>query len=299
MAQKNDKIIILVFIGIALFFCIFFAIVVFAVSRSSSAFVVRGFGGSVAQIDVTGAIRESEDIVRQIRKYQDDGSIKALVLRIDSPGGGVAASQEIYEQLVRFKKKGKPIVVSMGEVAASGGYYIACTADTIFASPGTVTGSIGVILSFPVFENLMDKVGIKMEVVKSGALKDVGDPGHRMTPQEQKMLQSVIDDTYGQFVSIVSENRDLDSSYVRSLADGSIFTGRQALEKGLVDKLGTLDDAIAAAGEMTDLGTKPRVVKERRYRRTWVDLLGDLLGIDIDRAMHVNPWPSLEYRYCQ
>ena len=184
----------------------------------------------------------------------------------------------------------------MGSVAASGGYYVSCAADTIFADPGSLTGSIGVIFSYPILQNLMDKVGVQMQVVKSGRLKDVGNFARQPSPEDVKMLQSVIDDTYDQFVNVVAQGRNLELDYVKGLADGSVFTGRQAQAKGLIDKIGTLEDAIAKAGEMSDLGSNPRVVKERRLRRTLLEQLTGVLGLDQIKTS-IRLWPSLEYRY--
>ena len=183
----------------------------------------------------------------------------------------------------------------MGSIAASGGYYIACAADTILANPGSLTGSIGVIFSFFEFQNLMNKVGVKLEVVKSGKLKDIGNPSRELTSEERAMLQSVIDDTYEQFIGVVAERRSLELDYVLKLADGSVFTGKQAVVNGLVDKLGTLEDAIATAGALADLGKQPRVIKEKRFRRTIFDELLGFIGLDI--RGHDNFMPALEYRF--
>jgi protease-4 len=296
MAKNRDRLIILIIIGAALILFVGFSLVVFLVSQTDTDMSFASLGNKVALIDITGVIEKPDDVIRQLKKYEDDSSIKALVLRIDSPGGGVAASQEIFDQLMKFKEKHKYIVVSMGAVAASGGYYVACAADTIFADPGTLTGSIGVIFSYPVLENLLDKVGIKMQVVKSGKLKDVGNFAREPSPEDIAMLQSVIDDTYDQFVSVVAVGRHLEIGYVKSLADGSVFTGRQAREKGLVDKLGTLEDAISKAGEMSDLGSNPRIIKERRINHTILDDLIGKLGLDQVKS-NIHLWPSLEYRY--
>jgi protease-4 len=297
MAQNRDKIIILIIVGAAFVLFMAFSIIFLFVSSpiSGTSFPpIRG--DSVALIEISGVIEKSDDVVRQLKEYEDDNSIKALVLRVDSPGGGVAAAQEIYDQLLKFKESKKFIVVSMGSLAASGGYYVSCAADTIFADPGTLTGSIGVIFSYPILQNLMDKVGVQMQVVKSGKLKDVGSFSREPTPEEIKMLQSVIDDTYDQFINVVADGRNLEVDYVKSIADGSVFTGRQAQEKGLVDKLGTLEDAIAKAGEMANLGSHPRVVKERRLRRTFFQELIGALGLDeVKSSIHL--WPTMEYRY--
>ncbi len=297
MAQNRDRLIILVIVGACFVLFIALSVIYFATSasRTDMTFVPIG-GDKVALIDITGVIEKSDDVVRQLKDYKDDSSVRALVLRVDSPGGGVAASQEIYDQLLKFKEKKKYIVVSMGSVAASGGYYVSCAADTIFADPGTLTGSIGVIFSYPILQNLMDKVGVQMQVVKSGKLKDVGNFARQPSPEDVKMLQSVIDDTYDQFVNVVAQGRNLELDYVRGLADGSVYTGRQAKEKGLIDKIGTLEDAIAKAGEMSDLGSNPRTVKERRLRRTLFEQLAGALGIDQIKSS-IRLWPSLEYRY--
>lgn len=297
MGKNRDKIIVAVIIISVIFLFFIFSGILFGLTRSAGGFDVGSLGGRVALVDVKGVITSSENVVRQLKKYQDDGSVKALVLRVDSPGGGVAASQEIYDQLLKFKDNGKFIVVSIGSVAASGGYYIACAADSIVANPGTVIGSIGVMISFPVFERLMDKVGVKMEVIKSGDLKDVGNYGRQMTAADREMLQALIEDSYDQFVNVVAESRDLEMDSVREFANGSVFTGRQSMELGLIDRLGTLQDAIAVAGEMSDLGDDPRTVKERPYRRPWWDLVMKLTGLDPEFLSGQRSWPHLEYIY--
>jgi len=254
--------------------------------------------GHLAQVDILGVIYSSDDIVRQIKKYEDDSSVKGIVLRVDSPGGGVAASQEIYDQLMKFREDGRIVVVSMGSMAASGGYYVSCAADSIVANPGTITGSIGVIMSYPVAEELMNKIGLGMEVIKSGKLKDVGNYARQPTPDDKRMLQSLIDDTYDQFVNVIADSRNIDIDNVRKFADGSIYSGRQAVELGLVDKLGTLNDAIALAGEMADLGDDPRVVKERLIKRPFWAAMGELFGVNLDTILEGRAQsPTLQYLF--
>lgn len=240
---------------------------------------ISGFGHKVALVEITGQIESSGEVVRQLRYYSKQGNVAAVVIRLDSPGGGVAASQEIFEEIGKLRDAGKIVVASMGSVAASGALYIACAVDTVVANPGTLTGSIGVIFQFPVYEGLMDKVGIRLETVRSGEFKDVGNPGRSITPREEEMLQSVIDDTYEQFVDVVAEGRRLERDSVLGLATGAIFTGQQALDLGLVDVLGNYQDAIDLAGSMAGLGDDPPTVRqsERRPFR-WIDLLGDWLG---------------------
>ena len=232
-----------------------------------------GRGRRVAVVEVEGTIYDSRRAVKQIKQYGKDSGIKALVMRIDSPGGGVAASQEIYEAVRRFREEGKPVVASMGSVAASGGYYIACGADTVMAAPGTTTGSIGVIVELIDVENLLKKIGVRIDVVKSGPYKDTGSPHRSITSEERRYLQSWIDDAFSQFVDRVAAERGMDRREVLKVADGRVFTGRQALESGLVDTLGYFDDAVSLAGRMAGIEGEPEIVRERPRRITWLDLL--------------------------
>ncbi len=302
MASKRNLIvglvILILFLGIGLLAMLAFFSSGPAYTESEDG--VFGLGSKVAVIDLTGIIMSSTDIVRQLKKYEDDGAVKAIVLRIDSPGGAVAPSQEIYDQVLEVRKK-KKIVASMGSVAASGGYYVACAADSIVANPGSLTGSIGVIFEFPVLADLFKKIGIKTEVVKSGELKDVGSYSRPMTENERQMLQSVINDTYEQFVEAVSKNRRMEKSEVLALADGSVFTGRQAKEKGLVDRLGNLQDALRLAGKMGGIQGEPRTVKEKKYRRRSIfDLVEDgIFGkkIEIPEELEEMLSPGLKYLF--
>ena len=269
MASKRNLVVGLVILFLFLGIGLLAALAYFSSAAGDYAETEDGvfsIGPKVAIIDVTGVISGSADVVRQLKKYAEDGSVKAIVLRIDSPGGGVAASQEIYDAVQEARKK-KQVVASMGSVAASGGYYVACGADSIMANPGTLTGSIGVIAEFPVFGELLKKIGIKTEVIKSGELKDVGSPTRPMTEKERAMLQSVINDTYDQFVEAVVKNRKMERQKVLALADGSVFTGRQAQANGLIDVLGNQEDAIRLAGKMGGISGAPRTVKEKKYRR--------------------------------
>jgi protease-4 len=251
----------------------------------------------VAVVEVYGEITDSRDVVRQLKKWADDGSVKAIVLDINSPGGAVAPSQEMYEQVRRIKEEGKIVVASFRSVAASGGYYVACAADKIVANPGTLTGSIGVVLQFPTAQKLFDKIGIRWETIKSGELKDVGDWSRPMTDKEEMMLKAVIDDTYEQFVEAVSEGRDRPKEDIYRYADGSIFTGRQAYNIGLVDTLGTYEDAISIAGEMAGLGPSPDVIKEKKKAPGFFDMLYGALGT-VERISKLEErQPSLMYLY--
>ncbi len=225
-------------------------------------FMVFGFLGSllsrlpvgdrVAVIKVRGAIIEPDRIVSKIQKAKEDKSVKALVLRVDSPGGSVGASQEIYRALEDFKSSGKPLVVSMGNVSASGGYYISAPADLIFANPGTITGSIGVIVQHTELKDLLEKLGIRTTAIKTGKFKDTLSPFRDLTPEEKEYLQKTIEDAYEQFLQAILKYRSkkIGEQKLREIADGRVFTGRVAKELGLVDELGNLQDAINRAKQM-------------------------------------------------
>lgn len=221
-------------------------------------------GGAVALVRIEGLLITSESVVEELNEYAEDGFVRAIVLRIDSPGGGVVASQEIFNAVRNAKKKGKKIVASLGSVAASGGYYVAAAADTIVANPGTLTGSIGVKMEFANVEKLLEKIGVKGMVVKAGEYKDVGSPFRDMTDPEKQLLQGVIDDVHGQFIDAVAEGRNLPATDVKAIADGRIFTGRQALALKLVDELGDLEDSVRIAGTLAGIKGKPRIVEKKK-----------------------------------
>lgn len=232
--------------------------------------------GKIALINIDNIITHSANIVRQIKKYSDDKSIKVIVLRINSPGGSVAPSQEIYSEILKARKKSNmKVITSMGNLSASGGYYIACASDIILANPGTITGSIGVIMTFSNMLELMGKIGIKAEVVKSGKYKDTGSPMKNFTDEERQLIQGVIDDVYDQFINVVAHGRNLDIEKVKKLSDGRIFTGRQALKLGLVDKLGSLEDAIELGARMVNIKGKPKVISEKKEKSLLHWILGE------------------------
>lgn len=218
---------------------------------------------AIGVIEVEGMILDAKPIVRQFKTYAKNPFIKAIVLRVNSPGGGVSASQEIYNEIIKTKAKGKKIVVSMGAVAASGGYYISCPADIIVANPGTLTGSIGVIMQYPMAEELFKKLGIKMEVIKSRQHKDIGSPFRQMTEKEKQLLSEVVTDIYQQFVDVVRENRQLSKEKVLEIADGRILSGQQAQKLGLVDSLGSYEDAIRISSNLVGIVGEPHIIKER------------------------------------
>ncbi len=236
------------------------------------------FGDKIGLVRVEGGIYNSSPAVDEIVEFGKDDNIKALLVRIDSPGGGVAAAQEIYEELKKVSDQGKPVIVSMGSLAASGGYYVACGADTIVANPGTLTGSIGVIMRFAQAEELLKKIGVGYEVVKTGQYKDIGSPSRPLSSEERVLLTDLLDDVYDQFVSVIVTERNLSREYVEGFSDGRLLTGRQAYEMGLVDSLGNFQDAIMLAGAMAGIDGEPVVVTPRRKSFTLWDLLNELAG---------------------
>src|SRR5208283_3447298 len=232
-------------------------------------------------IELKGTIVDCRETLRQITDFRKNSSIKAIVLRVDSPGGAVGPSQEIYREIQRTIRS-KPVVASMGSLAASGGYYISSAASHIVANPGTITGSIGVIIHFPNLQGLFGKIGYQMTTIKSGKFKDIGNPDREMTPEEKELLQTTIDETYRQFVRDVAQARHLPEDDVRKVADGRIIMGEKALELKLVDQLGNFEDAVAKAGELAKIEGEPEVVKPKRAK---FSLLEFVLGSDASDKM--------------
>ncbi len=246
----------------------------------------------VALVRIEGPILDSKGTVDEIKEHVKDNSIKAIILRIDSPGGAVAPSQEIYDEVKKAASK-KKVVVSMGSVAASGGYYIASAATRIIANPGTLTGSIGVIMEIPNIEGLMDKIGIKAEVIKSGENKDIGSMFRSMKKEEKEILQGVMDNVHEQFIRAVSEGRKMKIEDVRKMADGRIFTGEQAAKNGLVDGLGTLDDATRTAAKLAGIAEEPEVVTKKE-KLSFIDILRNTFPKEI---ADIFPTVKLKYQY--
>jgi protease-4 len=252
-----------------------------------------GGGGKVAVVPVTGIITESEGTIELLKKYGKDADVRAVVLRIDTPGGGVGPSQEIHEEVGKLREK-KPVVVSMGALAASGGYYIASAAGKIYANPGTITGSIGVIMPFVNMRGLAEKIGIRGMEVKSGPFKDAGSSLRDMTPAEKVLLQAVVDNTHMQFVRAVAEGRRLPVSKVLAVADGRILSGEQALALGLVDALGNQEDAVAEAGRLGGIRGEPEVVTPQKKKISLVELLKQEVRTLVDERLSTGPG-AIEY----
>jgi protease IV len=244
-------------------------------------------GEKIAVISIEGVLSTSSDIIEQFKQYKQDKKVKALVLRIDSPGGTVVAAQEIYAEIQKLRAE-KTVLASMGNVAASGGYYVACAAQEIVANPGTLTGSIGVISEYPNIEQLMRKVGLKSEVLKSGRFKDLGNPTREMTEEERALLQDLIDNIHRQFIRDVANGRGKTVEEIEPWADGRVFTGEQAKEIGLVDRLGNFQDALDRAAELAGIEGEPVILyPEKRRKKIWEYLVQGLAeGIgDLFRAV--------------
>lgn len=237
-------------------------VILFGIGKAILPEMILAGKDGVAIVRVEGPILDSYQTVQELKTFAENPLVKAIVVRIDSPGGGVAPSQEIYNAVKRVRKeKNMAVVASMGTVAASGGYYIAVATDRILANPGTLTGSIGVIMQLANFQELLEKVGVKNVVVKSGKFKDIGSPFRPMQDEDRKLLQSVMNDVHRQFIEVVAEGRSLDLSEVELLADGRVFTGQQAKSILLVDDIGDLHDAIKLAGELGGIEGEPRVME--------------------------------------
>ena len=233
-------------------------------------------GQKLAIVELEGLILESEPLVRELQEHQDNPSVRAMVLRINSPGGVVGPTQEIYAAVKRFRKAGKPVVASLGSVGASGGYYVAAAADRIYANPGSLTGSIGVVMQMTNVEGLLKKVGVEYVVVKSGRYKDIGNFARAMSPEERRILQALLDDVYNQFVDAVAQGRGLDRQAVLGFADGRVVSGQAAKEIGMVDALGGLEDAIEGAAQLAGLPKRPKLILPRRRFSLWNLLLNQL-----------------------
>lgn len=263
------------------------ATIVYLAGESSSGLSLSG--NQIASLELEGVISDSREFVNQLKDYGKRASVKSVVVRINSPGGGVAASQEIYEAIKKFRADTKKkVVVSMGSVAASGGYYVACGADRIFANPGTITGSIGVIAEWYNYGDLLQWAKMQNIVIKSGTFKDAGSGTRPLTAEEKVYFQSLINNMYDQFVSTVASGRRMKDEDVRKLADGRVYTGQKAKADGLVDELGTYQDAIDAAAKMAGIAGEPKIVTPPKKNFSILDiLLGEsrsALSLNSDRS---------------
>ena len=244
-----------------------------------------GFSDRVQVVDVEGELVQSRPILEQLKRYEDSNSVKAILLNVDSPGGGVAVSQEIYTEIKRLReKKDKIVVAYLSSTGASGAYYISCAANKIVANPGTIVGSIGVIAEWVNYADLLEWAKLKNIVFKTGEFKDTGSPTRPITDNEKKYFQGLIDDMYVQFVEAVAAGRKLDLQAVRAMADGRVFTGRAAKERKLIDETGNFQDAVDLTAKLAGISGKPRLIRSVRQRVT----LLDVLTTDLSRLVPFN-----------
>jgi len=271
--------------GCFLTVAIIFLLVFVFLAGIGSGLLLSGEGGitsgdKVAVLRVEDVILDSQIYLESIETITNDEDVKAVVVRIDSPGGSVGPSQEIYSELKQLGEK-IPVVASIGGVGASGGYYIACASQKIYANPGAITGSIGVIAQFASYEKLLDWAKIDVEVIKSGKYKDVGSAFREMNKEDREYIQQLIDNVYSQFKSAVASSRNLDTKEIDRVADGKIYTGEQALNLKLIDELGTINDAIAMAGELGGIKGKPDVVNFPKKKSRLYELLETKIDTNI------------------
>lgn len=286
----------LVFFGLV-FVAVSFLVFASALKREGGEFISGGSGDKIAIVELNDVIVTSEKIVEQIKRYREDKKIKAIILRINSPGGGVAASQEIYEEVRKTRESGKIIVVSMGSIAASGGYYVAVGSSLIIANPGTLTGSIGVIAQFMSLKDLAEKLGITYTTIKSGNLKDAGNPFRQMNDSDKAYFQDVVDNSFGQFLDVVARERKMDMATLMKYASGRVFTGLQAKEYGLIDSLGTFEDAVRITSKMAGIEGEPRIVREKKRFSWFEEFLGTKIEDVTDIKGKLFDEPILQYKF--
>jgi protease-4 len=290
---KRPITVVLIILGVAI---LFFGTLMAIVLSLSGYSPTLSFTSKIGVVPINGIIRDADTIIEQMIAFRNDRQIKAIILRIDSPGGGVGPSQEIYSETRRTSRT-KKVVASLGSVAASGGYYVASAADSIVANPGTLTGSIGVLMEFVRVEELLKKIGVEMQVIKSGEFKDIGSPNRKMTHKEKEMLLTLLEDIRNQFVTAVSQGRNMPEEAVLALADGRIFSGRQAKDLGLVDSLGNFRDAVSVAKRLAHIKGEVKLVYPPKRRRSF---LWDLLFRDLTEAVLERidrPLGFLDYRW--
>jgi protease-4 len=287
MSVKRSNLLLWIVVGGGAF--LFFILCLFALAfyfEDEGSASLNFSGNQVASLELEGVIDDSKEFVDQLKDYGNRSGVRAVVLRIDSPGGGVAASQEIYEAIKKFRSESnKKVVVSMGSVAASGGYYTACAADKIYANPGTITGSIGVIAEWYNYGDLLRWAKLQSIVIKSGTFKDAGSPTRPLTEEEKTYFQNLISDMYGQFVSAVASSRKMKEEDVRKLADGRVYTGQEAKSNGLVDAIGTYQDAISEAARLGGIPGTPKILSPAKKSFSLLELL---LG-DSRSALSLSP----------
>ena len=251
--------------------------------------------GEIAIVNIHGMLMDSRDIVQQLSDYRHNPQIQGVILRIDSPGGAVAPAQEIYSEILKLRANHKTVYASMGAVAASGGYYIACAADYVLANPGTLTGSISAVMALNNIEELTKKIGVKPNIIKSGKFKDLGSPLRAMTPEEHILLQGVVNDVHEQFVQAIARGRGLPLSEINRIADGRIMTGQQALKLNLIDEVGGLEKTIDLLAKKIGIVGKPKVIEQKEKIPFLGWLLQGRLSNRLAEAFIPSPQPRLQY----
>lgn len=297
--NKTTKWVLIIF-GVLAFFSIGLVVLIITLAKlggDQTETVTSGSGSKIAVVELKGTIVSSEDIVRQLKKYRENSSIKGILLRVDSPGGGVVASQEIYEEVKKTRDSGKPVVVSMGALAASGGYYVSCGASRLVANRGTLTGSIGVISEFLQLKQALDKLGIGVKTIKSGKLKDSGSSTRPMSSEDERYFQELMDNVHRQFIRVVEEERHIPHADAIKIADGRVFTGEEAVGIKLVDTLGTYEDAVKIAADLAGITGEPSIVRERKRRSLWEVMFSDVGESLSDLKQEVLSKPALSYRF--
>ena len=267
---------------VAVLFLLSMAGSLFWIDRARSPGKLWLSSNKIGVVQIRGLIIDSKDTLEKIKTFREDPDIKAILVRIESPGGGVGPSQEIYGELLRTVKE-KPVVASMGSIAASGGYYIAAATNRIVANPGTLTGSIGVIVNFSNLQGLFEKIGYDMVTIKSGRFKDLGNPNREMTPEEKMLVQQMIDVVHHQFIRDVARGRNLPEKDVEEIADGRVLTGETAQQLKLVDELGNFNDAVNAAAVLANISGEPEIVYAEKKKFSVVDFL---LGEEATAMIH-------------
>jgi protease-4 len=247
--------------------------------------LLKGRWGNIGLIEIKGPIYSSREYLSDIKFFEEADFVKGVLIRLETPGGSVGAVQEVYQEVLKLSKK-KPVVASMGNISASGGYYIACAANKIFANPGTLTGSIGVIFEYMNLEGVLQAIKVKPVVFKSGKFKDAGSPFRKLSPEEEKYLQGLIDELYLQFRNVVKERRGLTEDVLNKVANGKVFTGESALKYGLIDAIGTTGDAIDELKKMTGI-KKEKIVKPPKRG---VSFLKRILGFLDDESLLNLKW---------
>lgn len=251
---------------------VFFSVFMFAISYFTGRDVELYGSNRIGIITVEGILIDSKDIIHQIKEFEEEDKVRAVVIRVESPGGSVVASEEIYSAIKSLREK-KKVVAYLGKIAASGGYLVACAAEKIVANPGTITGSISALMHFVNVESLMQKIGLRSTVIKSGKFKDMGSPVRELTTEERTILQGLVDDIYEHLLDVISKERKLKKEELQKIADGRIFTGRQAKTLGLVDELGDQGLAVKLAASMAGLKGEPKVVYPTKRRPSLRELL--------------------------